>query len=63
MGAYVEALVCSGVGKPFEPQTVVLGGFRDDEIVVRMVATGICHTDYACANVSPYFLPHTVKVI
>lgn len=52
MGGQVEALVCSELRGPFEPRTVLLGDFLDDELVVQMVATGICHTDYACANVS-----------
>ncbi|CAK7238019.1 hypothetical protein SBRCBS47491_010245 [Sporothrix bragantina] len=37
-----EALVVSEVGGPFELKTVDLKEMRSDEIVVKMVATGIC---------------------
>lgn len=47
----VQALVCSRLHGPYEVETLILGHHRDDEVVVRMVATGICHTDYACTNV------------
>lgn len=47
-----EALVVSKLGGPFELKTVELKEMRDDEIVVKMVATGICHTDLATAHVS-----------
>lgn len=57
MGGQVKPLVCSGVGQPFEPQTLELGGFRADQIIVRIVTTWTCHTDYACANVRIYFFP------
>lgn len=45
-----EALVVSKLGGPFELKTVELKEMRDDEIVVKMVATGICHTDLATAH-------------
>ena len=48
----VEAIVCPGQGMPYEYQPVMLNTEpREDEILVRMVATGICHTDFATANV------------
>ena len=48
-----EALVVSKLGGPFELKTVELKDMRSDEMVVKMVATGICHTDLATAHVSP----------
>ncbi|KEF58924.1 uncharacterized protein A1O9_03767 [Exophiala aquamarina CBS 119918] len=36
----VVALVCFKLNGGFEPQKLVLDSFRDDELVVRMVATG-----------------------
>lgn len=57
MGGEVEALVCSGLNRPYQVQTILLGDPREDEVVVRLVATGVCHTDFACTNVS-CFSPH-----
>ncbi len=45
------ALVISEINGPFEVKEVHLKGMRPDEIVVRMVATGVCHTDIATATV------------
>ncbi|KAH8806078.1 alcohol dehydrogenase [Xylogone sp. PMI_703] len=44
------ALVVSTPGAPFEVQEVELKELRPDEIIVRMAATGVCHTDFAAAN-------------
>jgi hypothetical protein len=49
-----EALVVSHLGGPFELKEVQLKDMRRDEIVVKMIATGICHTDLATAHVSIY---------
>ncbi len=49
-----EALVVSQLGGPFELKEVQLKDMRSDEIVVKMIATGICHTDLATAHVSAY---------
>jgi hypothetical protein len=49
-----EALVVSQLGGPFELKGVQLKDMRRDEIVVKMIATGICHTDLATAHVSTY---------
>ena len=51
MGDSVEALVCARLNGPYEVTWVKLGEMREDELVVRMIATGICHTDLACTNV------------
>lgn len=49
----VEMLVCPSKGSPYELQKVIIGDdLRDDEILVRMVATGVCATDFATTNVS-----------
>lgn len=45
------ALVVSEVNGPFEVRAVKMKEMRADEIVVRMVATGVCHTDIATATV------------
>ncbi|KAL6249143.1 hypothetical protein RBB50_004206 [Rhinocladiella similis] len=45
-----EALVVSQLGGSFELKELQLKEMRSDEIVVKMVATGICHTDLATAH-------------
>lgn len=46
------ALVVSQLGGPFEVREVQLSDdMREDEMIVRMVATSVCHTDLASANV------------
>lgn len=47
-----KALVCRG---PFSQgkwaiEPVQLRKLRDDEVLVEMVASGICHTDLHCGN-------------
>jgi aryl-alcohol dehydrogenase len=45
-------------GAPFELTDLVVDDPRDDEIVVRIVASGICHTDVSAQNqVIPFPLP------
>ena len=39
------AAVVEGPGAPFELQEVDLDGLRDDEVLVDLAASGICHTD------------------
>lgn len=51
MAVVTDALVCSRVDGQYEVKQVVLGEMRKDELVVRIVASGICHTDFACTNV------------
>lgn len=51
-GNIVKAIVCSVHNGPYEIKDVRIGAISDDEIAVRMVATGICHTDFACTTVN-----------
>lgn len=53
-GSIVKAIVCSVSNGPYEVKDVRVGSMLEDEIAVRMVATGVCHTDFACTNVSCY---------
>ena len=39
------AILRSGT-EPFVLEPVVIGEPRSDEVIVRIVASGICHTDY-----------------
>jgi aryl-alcohol dehydrogenase len=42
---YATAAVMTGKGAPFQLREVVLDEPRPNEVVVRVVASGICHTD------------------
>jgi aryl-alcohol dehydrogenase len=41
----IRAAVAREVGKPLQFETATLEAPRDNEVLVRMVATGVCHTD------------------
>ncbi|MBI1210550.1 MAG: zinc-binding dehydrogenase [Alphaproteobacteria bacterium] len=41
----IQAAVTTAPGKPFEIQDLDLEDPRDDEILVRIAAVGVCHTD------------------
>lgn len=41
----VLAAVAVGTGKPFEMRRLVLDDPRQDEVLVRIVGVGVCHTD------------------
>jgi aryl-alcohol dehydrogenase len=50
--------VTASQGAPFEVRDLIVDDPRDDEIVVRLVASGICHTDVSAQNqVTPFPLP------
>lgn len=44
-GREIRAAVVRNTGGPFEIETVALEGPRRDEVLVRVVAAGMCHTD------------------
>ena len=46
----IEAAVLRGRGQKFELEQVELEGPREDEVLVRIVATGICHSDLAVVS-------------
>ncbi len=46
----VEAAVISEFGKPFEVKPLEMAAPSDDEVLVRLVAVGICHSDIACQH-------------
>jgi aryl-alcohol dehydrogenase len=41
----IQAAVTTAPGKPFEIQELELDEPRDDEVLVRIVGVGVCHTD------------------
>jgi aryl-alcohol dehydrogenase len=49
----VEAAVAHAAGRPFTLQEVELDEPRADEILVRLVACGICHTDVSMRQLWP----------
>jgi aryl-alcohol dehydrogenase len=56
----VRAAVARGIGAPFSIETVELEDPRPDEVRVRLVATGICHTDISMRDHKIYPVPHPV---
>ena len=48
-----RAAVVEGQGQPFTMAEVELDAPRDDEVLVRMVATGLCHTDITMGHFLP----------
>ena len=43
--AQIRAAVVRGKGGPFQIETLTVDQPREDEVLVRIVATGMCHTD------------------
>jgi aryl-alcohol dehydrogenase len=43
----IRAAVCRDTSKPLSMENLMLEQPRADEVLIRMVATGICHTDMA----------------
>jgi len=52
-----RAAVVRQVSGPFVLEDVELAAPRADEVLVRMVATGICHTDIVCRDGFPVPMP------
>jgi len=48
-----RAAVVEGQGQPFTMSEVELDAPREDEVLVRMVATGLCHTDITMGSFLP----------
>ncbi|MGE5855081.1 MAG: alcohol dehydrogenase catalytic domain-containing protein, partial [Syntrophaceae bacterium] len=46
----VRAAVLRRRGGPLAIETLEMEGPRDDEVLVRLVASGICHTDISYIN-------------
>lgn len=42
----VRAAVLESVGAPFQVQEIDLGEPKEGEVLVRMLATGVCHSDW-----------------
>ena len=46
----ITAAVVERKGAPFALQELELGELRDDEVLVKVAASGICHTDLICRD-------------
>ncbi len=46
----ITAAVVEREGAPFALQELELGELRDDEVLVKVAAAGICHTDLICRD-------------
>lgn len=58
MSLVTAAAAVHGAGKPFTVEQITLNGPADHEVVVRMVAAGMCHTDLSVqAGFIPFPLP------
>ena len=54
----IRAAVTDGKGAPFAVQAIEVGDLRADEVLVKIAAAGICHTDLICRDQwSPVPLP------
>jgi Zn-dependent alcohol dehydrogenase len=52
-----KAAVLRKVGGPFAIEPIAVAAPRDDEVLVRIVGVGVCHTDIACRDGFPIPLP------
>ncbi len=52
-----QAAVARTPGQPFKIEDVTVAAPRHDEIRVRMVGAGICHTDLVCRDGFPVPMP------
>ncbi len=50
MATTTTALVLNEIKGPFALSEVSVGPISDDEALVEIHATGICHTDLSCAD-------------
>jgi aryl-alcohol dehydrogenase len=44
------AILCREQGKAFELEEIEIGALRADEVLVRVVGAGVCHTDLICRD-------------
>jgi aryl-alcohol dehydrogenase len=56
----ISAAVARAKNTPFTLETLSLDEPRFDEVLVRLVATGICHTDISMRDHKIYPIPHPV---
>jgi aryl-alcohol dehydrogenase len=54
----ITAAVARGIGLPMSLESIDIEDPRPNEVLVRMAATGICHTDMAMRDHKIYPIPH-----
>ena len=52
-----RAAIVREVGAPWTIENVEISAPRADEVLIKMVGTGICHTDSACRTGFPVPMP------
>ena len=52
-----KAAILRKIGGPFAIEQIEVAAPRDDEVRVRMVGVGVCHTDIACRDGFPIPMP------
>jgi Zn-dependent alcohol dehydrogenase len=55
----IKAAVVREKGGPFNIETLTLEGPRRDEVLIKVVATGLCHTDIVARD-KGYPVPHPI---
>lgn len=56
----IEAAIARGIGQNFSIEQATLEEPRPNEVLVKLVATGICHTDIFMRDHQIYPIPHPV---
>lgn len=56
----IKAAVVEKLGAPYKLEDVVLRDLRYDEVLVKMVATGMCHTDMVAQTDESYNMPYPI---
>lgn len=52
-----KAALLRAVGGPFKMEQIEVGPPREDEVLIRMVGVGVCHTDIVCRDGFPVPMP------
>jgi Zn-dependent alcohol dehydrogenase len=52
-----KAAILRKVGGPFAIESIAVAAPREDEVLVRIVGVGVCHTDIACRDGFPIPMP------
>ena len=58
-GRQIKAALVREKGGPFQIETLTLESPRRDEVLIRVVATGMCHTDMVARD-KVYDVPHPI---
>ncbi len=56
----IQAAVVEKLGAPYKLEDLVLRDLRHDEVLIKIVATGMCHTDMVAQTDASYNIPYPV---